>query len=105
MRPFKTLLVALCLTTLLVSTGCQPPTCAFDSDMNGEFSIEEGLAAIDQLSIDLNIQIDSVQDLETIDQQIFAAIAANPFVLLQYSPCIDILQNQFNPPAAPTTQP
>lgn len=106
MRQLKILSIAACLMTLLAaSTGCPPQTCAFDADMNGEFSIEEGLAAIDQLSIDLNLQIDSVDDLETIDQQIFAAIAANPLVLLQYAPCLDILDSQFNPPAQPTTQP
>ncbi|HPF37146.1 MAG TPA: hypothetical protein P5081_00465 [Phycisphaerae bacterium] len=98
MRRLKTLLIAVCLTTLLTtSTGCPPQTCVFDSDMNGEFSVEEGLAAIDQLSIDLNLQINTIDDLETIDQQIFAAIATNPFILLQYAPCVDILENQFTP--------
>lgn len=106
MRRIKTLLIAISLTTLLAtSTGCPPQTCVFDADMDGEFSVEEGLAAIDQLSIDLDIQIDSIDDFETVDDQIFAAIAANPFVLLEYSPCVEILERQFIPPAQSSGQP
>lgn len=102
----KMICVVILLSTLLATgVNCAPPTCVFDADMNGEFSIEEGLAAIDQLSIDFDLQIDTIEDLETIDQQIFAAIAANPFILLEYAPCVDILESQFTPPADPTTQP
>lgn len=106
MRQLKTLSIAACLMTLLAtSTGCPPQTCEFDADMNGEFSIEEGLAAIDQLSIDLNLQIDTIEDFETIDQQIFAAIAANPFILLEYAPCVELLESQFTTPSQPGAQP
>ncbi len=107
MRPIKTLLIAIFLTTLLTtSTGCPPQTCTFDADMNGEFSIIEGLNAADQISTDLGIEFTgNLEDLETIDDQIIAALTANPFILLQYTPCLEILNNQFNAPTTPGMQP
>ena len=107
MRPFKTLLIAISLTTLVaMSTGCPPQTCVFDSDMNGEFSIIEGLNAADQITADLGIEFNgSFEELETLDDQIIAALTANPFLLLQYTPCLEILDNQFNAPTTPDSQP
>jgi hypothetical protein len=105
-RPKTTFVAVIALTLLAANSGCPPQTCAFDADMNGEFSIIEGLNAADQITTDLGIEFEgNLEDLETIDDQIIAALTANPFILLQYAPCLEILENQFNVPTTPETQP
>lgn len=96
MRQAKTLFALALVTTLLVSaTGC-PQTCPFDADMNGQLSITEGINAVDQLSTDLNLDFSGgLQDIQNIDQQIIDGLAMNPFLLFQYAPCVDLLNNQF----------
>lgn len=105
MRYAKSLFATLLAFTLLVSaTGC-PQTCPFDTDMNGEFSIAEGINATDQLATELNLDFSGgLQDVQNIDQQIIDGLAMNPFIFLKYAPCVDILNNQFGGTTMPTDQ-